>query len=64
MVQRGSGLRFLLEASKPFRVIGNMRRKDLQRDIPIQARIAGAIHLAHTARADGCDNFVRTECDT
>ena len=41
--------------------LGELGVRDLDRDVAIQARIAGAIHLAHAARADQRLNFVGTE---
>src|SRR5579862_5577127 len=60
MIQRRSGARLALEASPR-----GIRRKplgqDFNGDVAIQPRVAGAIHLAHTALADGGKDLIRTE---
>ena len=40
---------------------GEMSGKNLDGDDSIEARIAGFVHLAHPARTDGGEDFVRTE---
>ena len=47
MIQRGDSLGFALEA------FGKLRGRDFDGDVAIQARIVGAIHLAHAADAYG-----------
>ena len=36
--------------------------RDFDRDVAIEARVVGAIHLAHATFADQRLDFVRTEC--
>jgi len=45
MVERGQDLGFPLEASEPIRIGREEIRENLQRDIPLQARIPRAIDL-------------------
>ena len=52
MIQRREHLRFALEPREPIRIGRERLRQDLERDVAIQPRVAGAIHLAHAARAD------------
>ena len=37
------------------------RRQNLQRDVAIELRIAGAVHLAHSAGAERRHDFIRAE---
>ena len=55
MIQCGNGLRLALKT------LAKLSSRDFDRDIAIQPRIARSIHLAHSARADGRKDFVRTE---
>ncbi len=43
---------FLLEAAQDFRILGQARTDDLQRDDAIQLQVAGLINRAHSALAD------------
>jgi len=38
--------------------------QDLDRHLTAQARIAGAIHLAHPTRADGREDFIRAKASS
>ena len=58
MIQAGDGFRFALEPLAQFRAISEMRGQNFDRDGSIEARIAGFIHFAHSARADRGENFV------
>ena len=64
VVQRGEGLGFTLEACEPISVVCERLGQDLDRDVAIQLRIAGAKNLPHAAFADAGDNFVDTETGT
>src|SRR5258708_26625018 len=55
MIQRGNRADFAFEAVREF------FQRDFDGDIAAHAWIARAIHLAHAARADGLNDFVRTE---
>ena len=61
MVQRGQELRLALEAGEAIGIRGKQFRQDLQRDVPVQPRIARAIHLAHAAGADEGGDLVSAE---
>jgi hypothetical protein len=58
MIQRGDGAGFALEALAALRVGGKIRGKDFDGDVAAEARIARAIDFAHTAGAEGRDDFV------
>ena len=57
--RRWCGLR--ARSAAEFRVGGEMSGQNLDRDDAIEARVAGAIHLAHSAGTERGLNFVRTE---
>ena len=60
VIQRGQRLRFALETSHALRVTcASASGRTLMRDLAIQLGVAGAIHLAHAARADGRRRFRR-----
>jgi hypothetical protein len=61
VVERRDGLRFAAEACQPVGIAGEQVGEDLDRDVAVQLRVAGAIHLAHSARAEQGHNFVRAE---
>ena len=52
MVQRGGCARFTLEPAEPIGISGKGRRQDFDRDVTAEARVAGAVHLAHAAAAE------------
>jgi hypothetical protein len=54
----------MLEATQPVGISGEHRRKNLDRHIAPEARVACPIHLAHAARADLSANFIRAESGT
>ena len=56
-------LRFAREPGQAIGIAGERVRKDLQRDVAIQLRIVRAIHLAHSACAEGGENLIRAESD-
>ena len=55
MIQRRDSARFALES------FAELGLGNLDRDDAIEARVAGLVHLAHAARADGRKDFVRAE---
>jgi hypothetical protein len=61
MIQRGGGVRLLLEACVPAGVGGDGRGQDLQRHVAAQPCIASAVHLSHPAGSERRDDFVRAE---
>ena len=56
-----SDLRLALKPREPIGVAREQIRQNLDRDIAIELRVPRAIHLAHAARADRRDDFVRAE---
>ena len=60
MVQGAGGLRLVGESLASCR-IGSGAREHLDRHIALQPWIASAIHVTHTARAQGADDVVGTE---
>ena len=58
MVQSRGGLRLLLKAPETVGILRHKERQDLDRDFPLQNRIAGAIHLAHSASTQEAENFI------
>ena len=61
MIERRQHLRFAREAREAIRIVSDSRQQHLDRDVAIQLRIAGAIHLAHASGAEGGEDFVRTD---
>jgi hypothetical protein len=53
-------VRFALEPRASFRVGGGARQQ-FDRNQAVQSRVAGAVDLAHAARAQRSEDFVRTE---
>jgi hypothetical protein len=56
VIQRRDGLRFTSEA------FAELRGGDFDRNVAIQSRISGPIHLTHASSTDGRKDFVRAEC--
>ena len=61
VVERRQQARFPFEACQPIGIVRERRRQDLDRDVAPQARIAGAIHVAHPAGAEQRPNLVGAE---
>ena len=61
MVQAGDGARFTLEALAAHGIAGEMRRQNLDGHGAVKAGVPGAINLAHPARAQRREDFVRPE---
>ena len=61
IVQRGNRARFLLEALPRFRIGRERAGEHLDGDRAIEPGVARAVDLAHAARAERGDDFVRTE---
>jgi hypothetical protein len=57
--QRGDGTRFGFEPSACDRIVRQRVGDDLDRDVALQSRIAGAVHLAHSAGTEQVEDFVR-----
>lgn len=64
MIEQARRARFLLEAAQAVRVRGVRSRQYLDREVPSQPRVPGAIHLAHPSRANSRHDFVGTELRT
>ena len=64
MRQRRHRLRLALEPRERGRILRQPFGQDLDRDVAIQLRVAGAVDLAHAARAERGNDFVRTELGT
>jgi hypothetical protein len=52
VVQRGGGLRLAAEAGLEYLVSGQVCAQRLDRDDPVQADVAGSVHLRHAAAAN------------
>ena len=61
MVERSRRVRLLLEAPQPFRIGRQRGWQDLDRDVTVQARIAGAIDFTHPASAQKVGNEIRAK---
>src|SRR5262249_44753051 len=61
MVQRAGETGLLLEALKALGVERSPIGDDLERDLTTQSCVTGAIHLAHSPRAEDGDHFVGTD---
>ena len=61
MVQRRRGPRLLRKTLQAVRVAGKRCGQDLDGDGAVEAGVMGAVDLAHSACADRCLNFIRTE---
>src|SRR5438128_4289970 len=61
MLQRRDSTRFTVEALAQLRIGGELRWQDLDRDRPIEPRVARAVDLAHAAGSERRDNLVWPE---
>ena len=61
MVERREDFSFPLKPREPVGIRGKVGRQDLECDIPLEAGVASAIHLAHATRAKGRDDLVGAE---
>lgn len=64
MVERGQHLRFALEARESLRICRECLGQELQGYVASKFRVACAIELAHPARSEQADYFVRAETST
>jgi hypothetical protein len=64
MVERGQHLRFAVEARQPIGIVCDGGVKQLDGDVAIQLRIAGAMDLAHASPAEETQNLVVPETGT
>jgi len=61
MLKRGGRSRFTEQVGPRGRIVGTRLRDDLERDVPLKARIPGAIHVTHPASAKTAGNHVRSD---
>ena len=61
MIQGGQRLRFTLQASQPIGVMGDRFGEDLDRNVAVELRVAGAKDLAHAAFTNRRNDFVDAE---
>ena len=61
MAERRDDAGFALEARKRLRVVGETLGKNLDRDVALQPRVPGAIHLAHSAGAERREHLIGSE---
>ena len=61
VIQGGEDLGLTLEPGDPFGISCERLGEDLDRHVPIELPIAGAVDLTHAARAEGSLNLVRPE---
>jgi hypothetical protein len=64
MRQLGDGACLAVEALAELRIGGELLRQDLDRDGPIEPRIPGPVHLAHSTFAKFCEDLIRAEPGT
>ena len=58
MIERRQVLRFAAETCQAIRIVRHVGQQELDRDVPVELRIAGAIDLAHSACADARQELV------
>ena len=61
MIQRSGGPGFPVEQGKTSRILGQVRRQDLDGHAPAKPGIVGEKHLTHPALAKRLQNSVRSE---
>jgi hypothetical protein len=61
MVQRREHFRFALKSGQSLRIARQCRRQDLNRRLMIELGITRLVTLAHSARPNPRENFMRTE---
>jgi hypothetical protein len=57
MIEGGEHLRFAFEPGEAVRIVGDRRQENLDGDVTIEPRVAGAIHRAHSAFTECCEDF-------
>jgi len=63
MREGGDRPRLMFEAADPIGIRHKGVRQHFDGDVPIEARVLRLIHLAHSARSNERDDFVRPEVD-
>ena len=61
MARRGQYLRFPMQARESVGVISERVGENLEGDVAVQTRIAGAVHFVHAAGATRAENLVHAE---
>ncbi len=64
VIEGSEELRLTSEASESLCILRQFRGQDLDRHLAIELRVPGPVHLAHSARAERGDDFVRSEALT
>ena len=64
MIERGQHLRFPLKAREALRVLDEGVGEDLQRDIAVELRVTGLVHLSHPACPELLGDDVLSELGT
>jgi len=64
VIERGDGHRLASQPLSRARVSGGFDREQLDGDLTIETRVAGAIHLAHPARTERGKDLVRAKART
>jgi hypothetical protein len=64
MIERGNRTRFLLETPQAIGIGGEGSGQNFDGDVASQALITSAVDLSHSASANHCDDFVRSEFGT
>src|SRR5262245_4460504 len=61
MIERSENLRLASESGEPLGIVSVRVGQNLQRDVPVELGVAGAVDLAHATGTNGSEDFVRTE---
>jgi hypothetical protein len=64
VVERRQDLGFAFKAGQPLGVLREGLGKDFDRHFAGEPSVLGAVHFAHTARADGRENLVGTQASS
>src|SRR5439155_5623893 len=64
LVQRSEHFGFSLKPANTVRNPGELRGQDFDRHFAFQLRVAGAVHLSHSALAEQGGDFIGTELRT
>src|SRR5579864_2663187 len=61
MIERRQRLGFSCEPGEALRVVRERLRKEFDRHVTVEPGVAGAVDLAHAARAEEREDLVRTD---
>jgi hypothetical protein len=59
--KRGDRFRFAFQSRAPSGVVRDAVRQQFDGNVAIEPRVAGLVDLAHPTRAEGGENFIRSE---